>query len=1451
MADQNGGVFNNPHSYSVNSYSEVAKVDKRVEGIRDVVQYIIDTNTDASDVNFIPSVTITSTNVQDAIDFIDSSSTYGPVTSTTNAISRFANTSGQEFKDSTVIVSDVGDVSMNSQTLITGISPSNPSAGAISVYAKPDNQLYYRTSFGIETRLGGCGNSTPWTFSTLISGIPPVGYLRTNNVIPASITQLAFSTMNENADDIRLLLSTLAFGDQVFLCNRDMSNCKFFTISDSIDNLTWFNITVTIESQSNAANFTQDERVGVTFYIQNNIFDQLLNTTNDVAFNTSSLANGLVLNESVTPYEPSATQKTLYVKSDDNLYLRDENGVDLLVTKPVSTLKEVYDASTPARITTTDASGGLEIRRGTTTGGDDASVLSVLNGAGTTTFEVDGLGNIVAYDALVSGLTILNTTPQIFLQDSNNTVSTASHEIIMVDSANAPCASLKYGSGAVALENSNSGDIVLLTSGSGVVRPNATVVTDFGESTKRWKDGYFGGIVSGSVFEASSDITCLSSSPLFHLQDTDAITPASATGIISFTDNLNAVAALIQVTGGDMYITKPVGNVQVVADSMIVGCPIAMGANKITSTYVPVVDGDLVNKLYVDNAISTQTLQDVYDNSASPVTIAGASPTLTITRTTGSNSGITLKNSTGQSVGSLTTFGDNFNLTNAVPGKGIRIVSNNTTGIILDALNSALYPYVGTVSLGTSATPFVDLHTSGTVKTQSLLANTIDAVVGGALKIGEATATVVELAALGVQTEIKGSLVVGQTSNLVGVVSMGTGATDYTLPNTRGTNEQVLTINAAGVSSWAAKVVLTVDDLATSGSTICGKNAGNVGAMLGADNTVFGELAHSVCTSGSNNTAIGASSMELATTGYQNTAIGWRGLYNIAQGYRNTSVGVLSGFDIVTGFDNICIGMSSSAGSADSQNRIVIGADAIGTTNNECVIGNAALDTIISGANNSCDLGSTARQFKDGHFGGTINCPIIEASSQLKCLAPSPLLRLQDSNNLQASANQDIIFSDSASALCANLSYSSGSVTLENSFSGGDILLGTNNGHVIPLISQASDLGIATNKWRNGLFSGTVTGGHLRSEINDPTITLKDIGNVKTSAQQSIVMTDNTDAACAYILSDAGKLTIANTTAGGDLELNITGDMLPTTTNVVSLGASTHRFKDAILGGDLKVSGQVEIRDYFNVSCAAIYCDTGDLVILNQQSGADIILGAGAVIPNISMTSDLGTSTSKWRDVTCSGTVLGGALNCEDINPQVTLKDTSNPQATASQGIVMVDNNDAICAGLVHNSGVVILRNNTFNGDIELDLTGNLIPTNNNFVSLGTSASKWKNITCSGTVLGGALNCEDINPQVTLKDTSNPQATASQGIVMLDNNDAVCAGLVHDSGVVILRNNTFLGDIELDLTGSLIPTNNNFVSLGSTTKRYKDLFLSGSVYSPTGIVNDLTVESTISLGVAE
>jgi hypothetical protein len=47
-----------------------------------------------------------------------------------------------------------------------------------------------------------------------------------------------------------------------------------------------------------------------------------------------------------------------------------------------------------------------------------------------------------------------------------------------------------------------------------------------------------------------------------------------------------------------------------------------------------------------------------------------------------------------------------------------------------------------------------------------------------------------------------GSLSVTGTSNLIGVTTMGTGGTNYTLPITRGTDTQVLITNGSGVVSW-------------------------------------------------------------------------------------------------------------------------------------------------------------------------------------------------------------------------------------------------------------------------------------------------------------------------------------------------------------------------------------------------------------------------------------------------------------------------------------------------------------------------------------------------------------------------------------------------------------------------------------------------------------------------
>ena len=59
-----------------------------------------------------------------------------------------------------------------------------------------------------------------------------------------------------------------------------------------------------------------------------------------------------------------------------------------------------------------------------------------------------------------------------------------------------------------------------------------------------------------------------------------------------------------------------------------------------------------------------------------------------------------------------------------------------------------------------------------------------------------------------------GTLSVGTTSALQGQVTMGSGATDFDFPTTRGTTNQVLKLNASGLLGWSAISVSGYDGVA-------------------------------------------------------------------------------------------------------------------------------------------------------------------------------------------------------------------------------------------------------------------------------------------------------------------------------------------------------------------------------------------------------------------------------------------------------------------------------------------------------------------------------------------------------------------------------------------------------------------------------------------------------------
>jgi hypothetical protein len=135
----------------------------------------------------------------------------------------------------------------------------------------------------------------------------------------------------------------------------------------------------------------------------------------------------------------------------------------------------------------------------------------------------------------------------------------------------------------------------------------------------------------------------------------------------------------------------------------------------------------------------------------------------------------------------------------------------------------------------------------------------------------------------------------------------------------------------------------------------------------GADNVAIGLQALSSDTSGSFNVAIGWGSMN-SSYGSSNTATGWQSLslnfngggntatgvdalYGNTSGNNNTADGYLALDQNVTGSGNTAIGYHTNVNAGNYSNTTVIGSNAIGTANNQVMIGNSSVTSIGGYAN--------------------------------------------------------------------------------------------------------------------------------------------------------------------------------------------------------------------------------------------------------------------------------------------------------------------------------------------------------------------------------------------------------------------------------------------------------------------------------------------------------------------
>jgi hypothetical protein len=170
----------------------------------------------------------------------------------------------------------------------------------------------------------------------------------------------------------------------------------------------------------------------------------------------------------------------------------------------------------------------------------------------------------------------------------------------------------------------------------------------------------------------------------------------------------------------------------------------------------------------------------------------------------------------------------------------------------------------------------------------------------------------------------------------------------------------------------------------TSGSqnTACGYQAGvalttaddctaiGYQAMLnnqtGNSNTYVGSGCGKGVATNSNsvNTGVGALCMNSVEDSVECCAFGQSALLNLSSGDNHCAFGRLAGTTLTTGSNCTLIGHDCDVSAAAANGQIVIGALAVGTADNTCMIGNSSLTSIIPNSGASVNLGIDANPFQ-------------------------------------------------------------------------------------------------------------------------------------------------------------------------------------------------------------------------------------------------------------------------------------------------------------------------------------------------------------------------------------------------------------------------------------------------------------------------------------------------------
>ena len=328
--------------------------------------------------------------------------------------------------------------------------------------------------------------------------------------------------------------------------------------------------------------------------------------------------------------------------------------------------------------------------------------------------------------------------------------------------------------------------------------------------------------------------------------------------------------------------------------------------------------------------------------------------------------------------------------------------------------------------------------------------------------------------------------------------------------------------------------------------------------------------------------------------------------------------------------------------------------------------------TLLPKANNIIDLGSSAAQFKDGYFDGTL---------------------YTDTTNIGVNGYTTIIDN--------SYTVSNGDLTLDVV---GDITLDADGGDVLLKDGGVSFGKLTNNSNQLSIYSGNTEALRLNGSATSALGTLAVTGN--TTLSGTLAITGNTTVATANLTLNSGNIVVGGTVAStGGFTGALTGNVTGTTssianhdTDTLSEGSSNLYHTTARARGAISATGSLSYNSTTGViSFTQGNTDTVAEGSTNLYHTTARARGAISATGNISYNSTTGViSLATNQDVTFDDVIVGGNLT---VNGTTTTVNTTN--MTVSDKLVELGNGRTGSAS--GDSGLVIERGDDANAFIGFD----------------------------------------------------------------------------------------------------------------------------------------------------